>query len=351
LRVAAVVAPPVLLLAVLHGLALLLVFDHRQHAETGGKSSMRMPVFSGLAARFSAFLMPPPGGLCGVFTRAPSPWAHHVIRKGNAMANDLANTVNTALITGASSGIGLELARCFVEDGYNIVIVSDNADKLDRAANLLRAEYADAVVETIVCDLSTPEGPRELYAEAKRRGLEPDTLVNNVGVGVFGDFARETDLGDEIRMINLNLVTPTILAKLFVQDMLKHGQGKILFTASVASATPAPNLLVYSATKAYVYHLAEGLRQELKDTGITVTALLPGETNTNFFARAGMQGTETMRRQQEHRMDDPADVARAGYEALMAGDDHVVVSMKNKLQVAAAKLMPKSTAAGQATVK
>ena len=141
-------------------------------------------------------------------------------------------------------------------------------------------------------------------------------------------------------------MAPVILTKFIAQEMVRRGQGKILFTASVVSVAPAPNLLVYSATKAFIYHFAEGLRQELKDSGISVTALLPGATDTEFFRRTGM--AEPQMSQDGSKglgLDDPADVARAGYEALMNGDAHVVVSLKNKLQVAAAKFLPMETAA------
>jgi short-subunit dehydrogenase len=162
-------------------------------------------------------------------------------------------------------------------------------------------------------------------------------------MGVFATlatiFSRENELDDLTSMVHLNALTPMVLTKLVVQDMLERGSGKILFTASTAAVAPTPNLLAYSATKAFIYHLAEGLRDELRDTGITVTALLPGTADTDFFARAGME-----EQVKGESMDDPAYVAQVGYDALMSEDDHIVVSMKNKLQVAMAKVLPFSTA-------
>jgi uncharacterized protein len=255
--------------------------------------------------------------------------------------------MTTALITGASSGIGFQYANIFAREGHDVIMVSHNETKLQAAADKVQSRYPGVRVVAMPADLATEEGPRDLYAAVKKNELRVDVLVNNAGAGVYGDFAQETKLDDEIRMMRLNMEAPIILTKLFVQDMLRQGGGKLLFTASVSSIAPNPYLLVYSATKAFLYHFAEGLREELKDTQVSVTSLLPGETETNFFHAAGMDHTKTG----QSEKDDPAEVAQAGYEAMMDDDDHVVFSMKNKLRVTMAKMMPDALAAKQGMVK
>ncbi len=172
-------------------------------------------------------------------------------------------------------------------------------------------------------------------------------LVNNAGVGVYGDFARETSLEAEVEMIHVNAVSVVQITKLFVKDMVARDSGKILFTASLASLSALPFLTVYGATKAFVYSFAEGLREELKDTGVTVTALLPGATDTDFFERAGAENTKTA----QGDLADPAVVAKSGYEALNKGDDHVVAPWKNKIAAVLTKLVPPTVSAKNARVE
>jgi short-subunit dehydrogenase len=251
-----------------------------------------------------------------------------------------------ALITGASSGIGLELAKCFAGDGYDLVIVSEDRAGLEKAAGTLR-ELGAKHVEIVEADLSRPDGAARVQQQVQRLGREVDVLVNNAGVGVYGDFVRETDLDEEIAMIHLNTIAYVQLTKLFAPAMVARGSGKILMTASVASIMPAPFLTVYGATKAFVYEFAHGLRAELQDSGVTVTALLPGPTDTNFFDRAHAQDSKIL----DEKLADPTDIAHAGYDALMKGDAKVVAPLKYKVQTKLNQVIPDSIVAKQSRKK
>lgn len=251
----------------------------------------------------------------------------------------------TALITGASDGIGLELAKLFAKDRYTLVIVSDNRKKLEDAEAILRGIHREVpAIHIIEADLSQWDGAKKVYAEVQHLGLQVDVLVNNAGVGVYGPFP-ETDLAKELSMINLNICAVVQLSKLFVNDMLRHGGGRILITSSVAGLSGAPYLTVYGATKAFDFNFAMGLREELKDKGISVTALLPSETDTNFFHRAHMEQSKIY---QKGDMADPAEVAQAGYDALMRGDSHVAAPTKAKIIDFVSHVMPESTKASMA---
>ncbi len=183
-------------------------------------------------------------------------------------------------------------------------------------------------VDDVQVDLASSDGVEKLYERITATGRPVDATAINAGVGVGGDFARETDLQSELNLINLNVTSSVHLAKLVLRDMTKRGRGRILFTSSIAATMPAPLEAVYGASKAFLLSFSESLRNELKDTGITVTALMPGPTATNFFHRAGMDDTKVGAGEK----DDPAEVAREGYEALMAGKDKVIAgSFKNKL--------------------
>lgn len=235
-------------------------------------------------------------------------------------------SAQTALITGASDGIGLELAKIFAGENYRLIIVSDNRSKLEEARQEI-SSASPVEIHIIESDLSTREGAQFVYSEVQQSGWQVDVLVNNAGVGVYGKFA-ETDLAEELAMIELNINSVVQLSKLFVNDMLRQNGGKILFTSSVAGLAGSPYLSVYGATKAFDFIFAMGLREELEDTNITVTALLPAETDTNFFHRAGMENSKIVR---DGDMADPAKVAQAGFEALMAGKSHVGSPFKAKM--------------------
>ena len=238
-----------------------------------------------------------------------------------------------AVVTGASSGIGLELAKLFAQNGYDLVIVAED-EAIESAADQLRS--LGPMVESVQADLATEDGVEELWERIEEMGRPVDAIAINAGVGVGGPFL-ETDLDEEINLINLNVTGAVHLAKHVVQHMSERGEGKILFTSSIAADMPAPFEAVYGASKAFLLSFSEALRNELKDTNITVTALQPGPTDTNFFDRAGMQDTKVG----ADKKDDPADVARDGFEALMAGKDKVVAgSFKNVVQSKMAHVTP-----------
>ena len=251
-----------------------------------------------------------------------------------------------ALITGASSGIGLELAKCFADEGYDLIIVAEDQAGLEAAGSAIRSA-ASVDVHAITADLRDDDAPRRVHERVTALGRPLDVLVNNAGVGVYGDFTRETPLDAELEMIRLNVVAPVQLTKLFAPSMAARGEGKILITASVASITPTPLLTVYGATKAFLYEFSEGLREELRDRGVTVTALMPGPTDTNFFARAHAEDSKIV----DEKLADPADVARAGFDALMKGADKVVTPLKYKVQTKINQVIPDPIVAKQAHKK
>jgi short-subunit dehydrogenase len=243
-----------------------------------------------------------------------------------------------AVVTGASSGIGFELAREFAEHGFDLLIAAEG-DGIEDAAGRLRA--MGAKVETVSADLAEYEGVETLYERIRSSGRPIDAIAINAGVGVGGPFAQN-DLDDELNLIALNVVSVVHLSKRIVQDMVARNEGRILFTSSIAAEAPAPYEAVYGASKAFVQSFAEALRDELRNTNITITALQPGATETNFFHRAGMDDTKVGTMEKS----DPADVARQGFEALMAGKDHVVAAMAmEQAQVAMGKVMPETTKA------
>jgi uncharacterized protein len=241
-----------------------------------------------------------------------------------------------AVVTGASSGIGLELAKVLAAEGHDLVIASDNRAKLEAAAQEIRKSDGSAAIEIVEADLSQRDGPHKLHDGVQRLGRPVDVLVNNAGIGVWGQFATQTDLDAELAIIQVNIASVVAVTKLFVNDMVRRGQGRILITASEAAIAPTSLLAVYGASKAFDYSFALALRDELTNTGVTVTALLPGATKTNFFNRAGAAHTKTAR----EGLADPAQIARDGYAALMKGDDHVVTPFKERAKVLLAKVVP-----------
>ena len=247
-----------------------------------------------------------------------------------------------ALITGATSGIGFELAKLFAKDGYNLVIVARDQGQLDAKATEL--EQNGIRVISFAKDLFDPEQAFALYADLHAQDIRIDVLVNNAGQGVYGEF-EDTDIDRELDIINLNISSLVVLTKLFLQDMTARNSGKILNTASIASKTPGPWQAVYHGTKAFVLSFTEAIREELRVTEITVTALMPGATNTDFFNKADMQDSKAV--QDKDALSDPADVAKDGYEALMAGKDKVISGFKNKIQVGMGNLTPDSAVAHQ----
>jgi uncharacterized protein len=238
-----------------------------------------------------------------------------------------------ALVTGASSGIGLELARQFAEHDFDLLVVAEDSGITD-AAETLRS--SGCTVESVQVDLATHEGVEQLYQRIRGLGRPVEAAAINAGIGVGGPFI-DNDLEQELKLIHLNVTSVVHLSKYLLRDMVSRGQGRVLYTSSIAGDMPAPFMAVYGASKAFDLSFAEALRNELKDTGVSITVLQPGPTDTNFFARAGMEDTKVA----TSKKDDPAEVAKEGFEALMAGKDHVVAgSMKNRLQDAAAQILP-----------
>lgn len=246
-----------------------------------------------------------------------------------------------ALITGATSGIGYELAKLFASDGYNLVIVARNQDDLHKRSQEFSREYGIQVVP-VSKDLFAPKAPFELYDEIKARNINVDVLVNDAGQGQFGLFI-EGDIQRYLDIIQLNVNALTVLTHLFLKDMVARNEGKILQVASIASELPGPWQAVYHATKAYVLHLTEALIREVKDTNVTLTSLQPGATDTDFFNKADMLDSKIM----DTKLSDPAKVAKDGYEALMKGDDKVVSGLKNKAMVAGSNVIPDTMLAAQ----
>lgn len=247
---------------------------------------------------------------------------------------DLNDVRPFAVVTGASSGIGYALARKFGEEGYDLLVVSDNREKLSAAAAQLSQLASEPGVDVMTADLTTPAGVESVYHKIRELGRDVDVLAANAGVGVHGEFA-ETSLEDEIALINLNVTSQVHLIKLVLRDMRERDAGDILITSSVAGTLPGPYMAVYAASKAFLRFFGEGIRQELEDTGINVTVLMPGPTDTDFFERANMLDTKVGKAKKQ----DPAEVADAAMAALRDRADHVITGAKNKFQIAMAKLM------------
>jgi len=240
-----------------------------------------------------------------------------------------------AVVTGASSGIGLELARQFVDHGFDVLVAAED-DELDAAAAELR-RGANGTVDAVRVDLRTADGVDRLYQQIRRDGRPVAALALNAGHGQGGAFL-DTHLADELSIIDLNIVSTVRLAKLVLRDMAGVDDGRVLVTSSIAATMPGSFQAVYNASKSFLQSFAEALQEELADTGVTITSLMPGPTETEFFERADMADDTRIGQSSK---DDPATVARQGFEALMAGEARVVGGgISTKVQEAAAKVMP-----------
>jgi short-subunit dehydrogenase len=247
-------------------------------------------------------------------------------------------TRGLAVVTGASSGIGLSLAREFAKHRHDLVIAAEE-DAIHAAA--LELVSFGVEVTPVQVDLATPEGVETLAAEATSRATPVGVLALNAGIGVAGSF-HETSLADQLRLVDLNVRSTVHLARLLIDGMVTRGSGRVLVTSSIAAVAPGPFHSTYAASKAFGHSFAMGIREELKGTGVTVTSLMPGPTDTDFFERADMTDTKVA----QGSKDDPDDVAADAYEALMAGRSSVVAgSLKNRFQAELGTHLPDALAA------
>jgi short-subunit dehydrogenase len=241
----------------------------------------------------------------------------------------------TALITGASFGIGLEFARIFAREGYNLVLVARSADKLRQLASELEKAHGTRSL-ILATDLTEPGASAYVLDQTTRADIQVDVLVNNAGFGQYGLFA-ENDLEECLRQIQLNVTTLTHLTRLYLPAMIARKSGRILNVASTAAFQPGPLMAVYFATKAYVLHLSEALANELQETGVTVTCLCPGPTATEFQQRANIAGI----RLTKYGTMTARTVAEDGYRALMTGKIVAISGFKNWLVAQSVRFAPR----------
>jgi len=242
----------------------------------------------------------------------------------------------TALITGASGGIGYELAKLFARDRYNLVLVARSAAKLTQFADELQRQFGISV-KPIALDLTAAPAPQFLFDQLQREDIAVDVLANNAGYGALGEFAK-VPLEESLGQIQLNVTALTHLTRLFLGPMLERRAGKILNVASTAGFQPGPRMAVYYATKAYVISFSEALANELQGTGVTVTCLCPGATDTGFAQRAGNDQTRLFK---QLRPMDAKTVALDGYRGLMDGKTLVISGFKNWLLAESIRFSPR----------
>ncbi|MDJ0389310.1 SDR family NAD(P)-dependent oxidoreductase [Roseomonas sp. E05] len=242
-----------------------------------------------------------------------------------------------AIVTGASTGIGYELAKCCAQNGFDLLVAADEAAINDAAADF---RGLGAAVDAVEADLATPEGVDKLWAALGGRPV--DALLANAGRGL-GEGFLDQDFDAVRRVIDTNITGTLSLIQRAGRAMRMQGHGKILITGSIAGFIPGTYQAVYNASKAFLDSFSFALRHEVKDQGITVTCLMPGATETDFFERAGMEDTKIG----QAKKDDPADVAKTGFDAMMRGDGDVVSGWHNKLQTAIASVTPAGMLARQ----
>ncbi|HUQ50409.1 MAG TPA: SDR family oxidoreductase [Terriglobales bacterium] len=252
-------------------------------------------------------------------------------------ASMTAKPEQTALITGASAGIGFELAKLFARDGYRLVLVARRKMAMEKLGEELK-KLGSPGVTVIVKDLSLLEAPDQLFASTQKSGIHVDVLVNNAGFGGNGPFAK-TNLDDELDMMQLNMVALTHLTKLYMAPMLARKRGKIVNIASTAAFQPGPFMAVYYATKAYVLSFSEAIFEELKGSGVTVTCVCPGATHTEFAKRARMEKSKSF----DARAMDAPKVAALAYKGIQQGKPLVVTGFANWLGTQLIRIGPRST--------
>ncbi|MDQ3804444.1 MAG: SDR family oxidoreductase [Acidobacteriota bacterium] len=241
----------------------------------------------------------------------------------------------TALVTGASGGIGEELARLIAADGHDLVLVARSRDKLERLAAELGTKHGVAA-RALPKDLARAEAPREIFDGLQGAGVSVDVLVNNAGFGTYGPFV-ETDLQSELGLLQVNVTALTHLTKLFLPAMVERRRGYVMQVASTAAFQPGPLMAVYYASKAYVLHLSEALSNELEGTGVVVSALCPGPTETGFVAAAGMGDSKLF----DLGAMGAREVAEAGYRGMLAGKTIVIPGFRNSLLARAVGFLPR----------
>jgi uncharacterized protein len=244
-----------------------------------------------------------------------------------------------AIVTGASTGIGLELAKCCAREGFDVLIAADEP-QIESAATEIRT--LGAIVETVQADLSTTEGVDKLYEAAMRIGRPVDALLANAGRGL-GHAFLDQDFNQARLVVDINITGTLYLIHKVGNDMRRRNAGRILITGSIAGFTPGSFQAVYNGTKAFLDSFSFALREELRDTNVSVTCLMPGATETKFFERAGMMDTAVGTSKKDH----PADVAKTGFDAMMRGDGDVVTGWKNKFGSAVANVTPAGVLARQ----
>ncbi|MBB3657020.1 short-subunit dehydrogenase [Rhizobium sp. BK650] len=252
---------------------------------------------------------------------------------------DTASTKGLAVVTGASTGIGYELAKCAAQDGYDLIIAADEARIVQAAANL--REFGVSV-EAVDTDLSILEGVDKLMERVEADGRSVDLLMANAGRGLGKGFLDQ-DFSRARKVVDTNITGTIYLVQQIGNHMRARGQGRILLTGSIAGFMPGSYQAVYNGTKAFINSFSFALREELKDSGVTVSCLMPGPTETEFFKRADLMDTSVG----QAKKDDPADVGRIGYDAMLDGEGDVVSGWKNKLQAAVANVTPASMLAHQ----
>jgi len=244
--------------------------------------------------------------------------------------------MSTALITGASSGIGRELAMVFAQNGWDLVLVARRADKLQELSQELQQAHKISA-HTIPLDLTDPAAPQKLLRETAAHSLQVDALVNNAGVGSYGFFA-DIDVESDVNLLEINITALTKLTKYFMRPMIVRKKGYILNVASTAAFQPGPLMAIYYASKAYVLSFSEALSNELEGSGVSVTALCPGAVRTGFQEAANMTGSKLFK----HVTLEASRVAREGYEAMMRGKRVAVPGLKHRLMVLGSRFTPRA---------
>jgi short-subunit dehydrogenase len=249
--------------------------------------------------------------------------------------------MKNALITGATSGIGYELAKRFAEEGYNLILVARNKENLRKTAREMNAISGIITIHQIAVDLFEREAAEYIHTQIRKLGITVHVLVNNAGQGEWGEFSK-TDLEREISIIELNIITTISLTKYYLKEMIDRNEGKILILASSISKIPSPYMSVYAATKSFILSFAESIAEEVRETNITITAIQPDAADTDFFHKAKAENTIVYR---EKTLQSPEDIAIAAFRGLMNNEHVVVPGFSNKVQKAMNTIMPDSTIA------